>query len=206
MRLFVALNLPREERRAIRAATEQLRASNLPVRWTPEDSLHLTLKFLGEVPLGALESVETAVSEAAGRNEAVVVELDGVGAFPTLERPRVIWMGASGGKGLLSIHRATEEHLAPRGFEPEGRPFHPHVTLGRVKKHARTGDTKSLVGLAETVTHAGRVGIGTVDVMRSHLTSSGARYEVLTRCPLGEGGQPESGSRMTLTDETERKW
>jgi len=205
MRLFVALNLPRDVRHAIRAATEHLRASSLPVRWTPEESLHLTLKFLGEVPIEALESVQTAVSQAAVGSEALVVELDGVGAFPTLERHRVIWMGASGGNGLLSLHRAAEEHLAPRGFGPDGRPFHPHVTLGRVAKHAR-GDTAALAGLAETATYAGRVGIGTVDVMRSHLTSSGARYEVLTRCPLGEGGQPESGSRMNLTDETERKW
>ena len=206
MRLFVALNLPEPERRAIRAATEHLRASGLPVRWTPEEGLHVTLKFLGEVPPEAVEDVETAVTDAAAGSGAIFLELGGLGAFPTLRHPRVVWLGASGVEGLSSLHRAADEHLAARGFEPEARPFHPHVTLGRVKKHARTEDTAGLAGLAETVPYASRVGIDTVDVMRSHLSSGGARYEVLARCPLGNGGLPRTDSRTNLTDETERQW
>jgi 2'-5' RNA ligase len=206
MRLFVALNLPERERRAIRVATECLRASDLPIRWAPEESLHLTLKFLGEVPPEALEVVETAVSAAAARSEAFAIEVGGVGAFPALKRPRVVWMAASGGEGLLSLHSATTQHLAARGFEVETRPFHPHVTLGRVKKHARPGDTDTLAGLAETVTYAERVGIDTVDVMRSHLTASGARYEVLSRCPLGERGSRPPNPEANLKGGTEWQW
>ncbi|HSR41582.1 MAG TPA: RNA 2',3'-cyclic phosphodiesterase, partial [Longimicrobiales bacterium] len=93
MRLFVAINLPAAERRRIHRAAGALRDHGLPIRWVEPDNFHVTLKFLGQIRREAVGEVEQAVAKAARGNAPFEATIGGFGAFPTIRRPRVLWMG-----------------------------------------------------------------------------------------------------------------
>lgn len=175
MRLFVALNLPDAERARVVSAAAGLRSAGLPVRWVERDALHLTLKFLGEVADTAAADVARAVDDVARSRSPFPLVLGGAGAFPSAGRPSVWWIGVERSPAVVALRDALEAALAPLGFPTEARPFSPHLTLGRTRRGAvRIPDAPLLlqrVALQTTFT------VETVDLMRSHLSPRGARYE-----------------------------
>lgn len=179
------MNLPEAEKVGIHLAVSPLRASNLPVRWVPPENLHVTLAFLGEVDEQRIGRIGEALLRVGREHAPLTLKLGGFGAFPDLRRPRVFWVGAEGGPALQAVQRGVEEALLPLGFPRDGRAFHPHVTVGRARKHAGPGDFGGLAALSETVTYERRVGIYAVDLMRSQGGPDGVRYHVLAECPLG---------------------
>jgi RNA 2',3'-cyclic 3'-phosphodiesterase len=185
MRLFLALNLPPGERARLHRAAAPLREAGLPVRWVAADALHVTVRFLGEVADAALPGVTRAAEQAAARSEAFTLALAGLGAFPGLRRPRILWVGAAAPPALAALHGALGRALEPLGWPPEERPFHPHVTLGRVRDGARAADCARLDTLAAGFAYEARVAAGTLDLMRSRLAPAGAQYDVVARLPLG---------------------
>lgn len=189
MRLFVAVNLPSEEKRRIAESCNTLTELPFPIRWVREETLHLTLKFLGDTPGHHRRDLDAALSRAAGRTEPFEMVIRGVGAFPDLRRPRVVWMGVDQAPALRCLREDVESGLAELGFEREERGFHPHLTLGRAKRHARPGDFRDLAGVARGVSYSATVRVASVDLMESRLSPSGARYTVLTRHELGEKGR-----------------
>lgn len=146
--------------------------------------MHLTLKFLGEVPETRLRELELALHQAAIRHTPFTLELAGVGAFPNLRRSRVYWVGAERADGLQQLQASVEEQFAPLGFPAEARTFHPHLTLGRVKAPLTSSVAGKLASAAEAVRYRAAVPIKTVDLMRSHVSSHGARYEPVARFEL----------------------
>ena len=184
MRLFVAVNLPAEERRAAFDAAAPLRAARLPVKWVAEDSIHITLRFLGEVDEARAGSIADALADAVRPARAFDVTLGGVGAFPTLAKPRVVWLGVERHPALELLANDVEKALMRLGFEPELRPFHPHLTLGRAERSARPAAFGKLEQLAGRVEYQGSVVVGSVDLMQSVLGPQGAAYTVLSRAAL----------------------
>jgi 2'-5' RNA ligase len=156
------------------------------VRWTAEDALHMTVKFLGEVPEAKLAEVEDAVRRAADQSGQFEMRLHGLGGFPNLKRPRVVWMGADASEQLGRAREQTERLLVPLGFEPEDREFHPHVTLGRAAGGTTTAQFGALQDIARELDYDARVRVATLDVMRSHLGRGGARYERILAAPLAQ--------------------
>lgn len=185
MRLFVAVNLPEDERRAAYEAVAPLRQAGLPVRWVRTDGLHVTLKFLGEVAEDRLEPIGAALDAAVTPARPFEVTLGGVGAFPSSSRPRVVWLGVEQHPALELLANDVEKALGPFGFEPELRPFRPHVTLGRAKQGARPAAFSALEALAERVDYAGVAPVASVDLMESILGPDGASYRVRHQSFLG---------------------
>ena len=185
MRLFLAINLPAEERERLFAETAPLRAAGLPVRWVPPANLHLTLRFLGSVQADLVDRIVEAATQAVHGFEAFDVPMAGVGAFPGPRRPRVLWVGAGDVPPLRRLHAALEEALAPLGFAPEERAFQPHVTIGRVHGHARPRELARFGDLASRIRYRGVLPVRSVDLMRSELSPAGARYERIGGMPLG---------------------
>ncbi len=189
MRLFVAVNLPQEERVRLEQEVRALRAARLPVRWVAGDALHLTLKFLGEVPDAGVGAIERALTEVAGEFPPFRLELQGLGAFPNLRSPRVVWVGVQAPPELGRLAGALEEAMAGLGYPRENRPFSPHLTLGRAERDAGAGAFRALAGLVERFTFRAAVEAQSADLMRSHLSPRGARYERILAAPLtGAGG------------------
>jgi len=184
MRLFIALTLPDKERERIHAAAAPLREAEFPVRWLDPESYHLTLKFLGNVRPETVPVVEAVVDRVAGATPTFPLAIRGFGAFPTIRRPRVLWVGVEPVPALRCLKQDLEWALADHGFERETRAFHPHVTLGRADEDQGAGVFRGLDEMAADLGYKGKVKAGTVDLMRSHLSRQGARYSVLRASPL----------------------
>jgi 2'-5' RNA ligase len=187
MRLFIALNLPERERLAMHQAVAPVRAAVPGASWVRAENLHVTLKFLGEVEDGRAEALREALDGAARRSRPLALSLGGVGAFPNLRAPRIVWMGAAPDARLELLYDDVERACDALGFPVEGRAFRPHVTLGRVRERASGGDARALSSAARAVRYVGAVDVETVDLMRSTLAAGGSRYELLHAARLGDG-------------------
>jgi 2'-5' RNA ligase len=185
MRTFIAINLPAKERQRIHRSVRALRDGGLPVRWVEPDNLHLTLKFLGELRPERLAEVETSLARVAASTACFTLTLGEFGAFPTLRRPRVIWLGAAASPELRCLKQDLEWALADRGFEPETRAFHPHVTLGRADPGDRAGAFRRLDELVGELQFSAEVPVHAVELMRSQLSKDGAHYSVVASAKLG---------------------
>jgi 2'-5' RNA ligase len=194
VRLFIAVNLPAEERRAAYEAAAPLRAARLPVRWVREDALHVTLRFLGEIGAELAGPLAGAIAGAVRDARPFAVAVGGVGAFPGLAQPRVVWMGVERHPALELLAHDVERTLLPLGFEAELRPFHPHLTLGRVERSAKSSAFRDLERLAAGITYQSAIQVESVDLMQSTLGPAGATYDVVSRAVLS-GAPRDAGAR-----------
>lgn len=199
MRLFVAVNLPAAERQRLFEETSALRTGRFPVRWVLPESMHVTLIFLGHVAEEVVAPIREALARAAGRHDRFAMKLGGVGAFPNLRRPRVLWVGGDGGQTMLDVQTALVRELEPLGFEPERRAWSPHLTLGRAEKNARTAAFNGLAAIAAAVTYGTEVAVETVDLMRSHPGRGGAHYERIGSAAL-RGGSRDTKERQEAAE------
>ena len=185
MRLFVALNLPKKERDQIYRASKVLRECELPVRWVEPEHFHVTLKFLGEVRDDRVEGVREALQRVASSTARLDLAVEGFGAFPTIRRPQVIWVGIEPSPALRCLKQDVEWALMACGFERETRAFHPHLTLGRADAQDGAGAFRGLDDKAANLAYQGQVKVRTLDLMRTQLSKGGApRYTLQHRTTL----------------------
>jgi 2'-5' RNA ligase len=185
MRLFIAINFTAKDRQRMQSAVRKMREAELPVRWVELDQLHLTLKFLGEVRPERVIDVKRAVARVAAKTQPFTVTMQGAGAFPTMRRPKIIWLGMEASAELRCLKHDMEWELAPLGFEREVRAFHPHVTVGRALTTARAGDFRAFESLVNGMTFEREITVRAVDLMESHLSAKGARYDKELAAKLG---------------------
>jgi 2'-5' RNA ligase len=180
MRLFVAVFPPAELVRKLADAACALGRGLSPkaVTWTRLEQIHLTLNFLGNVQRARLDEVQRAVAQGCNRAGRHLLEARGLGCFPDLARPRIVWAGLEGGAGgLIALKRALDEDLAPIGFPPEKRAFQPHLTFGRIR--FLSGNDRRLVASGISQWREADFGpwiVERVDLMRSVLTPAGPEY------------------------------
>ncbi len=187
VRLFVACEVPDDVKETIGGVIQGLRLkSGVDVRWIRPEGVHVSLKFLGEVPAKKMPAVKLAIQEAVVGHSPFDLEFSNIGTFGGREGLRIMWAGIAGDVlRLEALVRAVNAALAVVGFEPERRPFRPHLTLGRVRDEVPTRRR------AEIEVAVGKSGVpqvnwrtNQVSLMRSRLTKSGATYEVLATFPL----------------------
>jgi 2'-5' RNA ligase len=189
IRSFVAIELEYELREELAQIQESLRHRGIAgqVRWVNPQAIHLTLKFLGDVPVDRIEEIGLALTKASERVDPFDIGLDGLGCFPTASRPTVIWVGVREDTGTLGrLQSSIEGSLSALGYEPEKRKYKPHLTLGRVSRHIGKSDRRHLGDVVQTH-DAGTLGgmqVREVSLMRSDLSPQGARYTRLVSVPL----------------------
>jgi 2'-5' RNA ligase len=186
MRLFVAVNLPSKDRDRIHRAARPLRDRSMPVRWVVPENYHLTLKFLGEVRPERVERIEAILARVAAGCPCFTADLGGYGAFPSVRRPRVLWLGIEPTPALRCLKQDVEWGLAELGFERETRAFHPHLTLGRVEREKEAGAFRGLDALVAELSFSGSVAVRSVELMRSQTGKGGSQYSVVSSHPLME--------------------
>lgn len=134
IRSFIAIELPRQVVETIRKLQDDLRKYRLNIRWVRPENIHLTLKFLGNISEQDVEPITSVLKTIAGTMAPFRLREQGLGVFPGIARPRVVWVGVSGDvEPLKQCQIRIEEGLEQLGFPREGRPFRAHLTLGRVK-------------------------------------------------------------------------
>jgi RNA 2',3'-cyclic 3'-phosphodiesterase len=183
IRAFIAVNLAAPVIEEIAKVQSLLQAAQGDIRWTRGEGLHLTLKFLGDIARTQVEPILAAMRQALHEQPALHVLAQGLGAFPNLRRPRVLWAGLSG-EGLPELSGAIEAALMPLDFPPEEREFIPHLTLGRV--HSLRGWERVLAVIKEYEhAHFGESTVAQVTLYQSELRPDGAIYSPLGSVPLG---------------------
>ena len=191
MRLFVAAEPSQDVRKAAASAAKRLRErlqdahANQGIRWIPDENLHLTVWFLGEVSDARASAVLDALRPPM-ETPAFDLHVAGFGAFPPSGPPRVLWIGVT--RGLEQLARAHDEvgaRLQPWGFPPEGRAYSAHLTIARVKEPP-SGAARARLrqAIAHEPADAGECRIEGLTVFRSRTAPTGAAYEPLLRVPL----------------------
>ncbi|MGD0709172.1 MAG: RNA 2',3'-cyclic phosphodiesterase [Anaerolineaceae bacterium] len=187
IRTFIALELPafvHEELSSIILHLKQEVPSG--IRWVPANNIHITLKFLGDVSKNNLAAIDQAVESIAKGHSAFDIHLGNLGAFPNLRRPRVIWIGIQAPDTLVKMVQEIDQALVRLGYPSEGRPFSPHLTLGRVAQDTQPQELESIARSLSTqkVAVDSPVLMEQVTVFKSELRPSGAMYTPLYRHAL----------------------
>jgi 2'-5' RNA ligase len=184
MRLFIAIEIPEDIMQAIAKVQRQLRAGGADANWTRPEGIHLTLKFLGEVPEAKVPEITAAMSEAAHGAERLSLTVEGAGAFPNRKSPRVLWLGVTGDTGnLAALQSSVEDAMAALGFEREARMFSPHLTLARIRFPRPRDNWQQLITGISNV-KLGGFEAGHVSLMQSELRREGAVYTEVGRVEL----------------------
>lgn len=189
IRTFIALDLPPNVCESLEKFVRELKKADAPVAWVKPDRIHLTLKFLGDVPEERIADIRAAMEEIAASTRPLTLRASGCGAFPTMKEMRVVWVGLTGAReALAGLARRTEEAMVRLGFKREGRPFKPHLTLGRVKGRQHLRALQEIL-LANQGFTAEDFDVAEVVLYKSDLRPEGARYTPLHRAALA--GHPE---------------
>ena len=179
IRSFVAIELPDELKRELSQLEAQLKSSEQPwVKWVNPHSIHLTLKFLGNIAVGRIGEITRTIEEATQGIPLFHLEVRDLGVFPNLKRVQVAWIGISGEVDKLGqLQQRIDSNLAPLGFAPESRPFTPHLTLARLHNRVSLEERQRFGQLiAGTGFKASIIKVDAISLMMSQLTREGAIY------------------------------
>ena len=188
IRAFIALDLATEVLQRLEEVNRQLRQC-LPgsaVRWVAVKNIHLTLKFLGEVSEANLPVLYEITRKEAEKQAPFEIRISGLGAFPSVNRPRVIWVGIQAPPDLAAVQHAIDTETARVGYASEERDFSPHLTLGRIARNASPEETRQITGNL-SVLKVGDLGASRIQAIhfyRSDLTPQGSIYTRLYSAPL----------------------
>ncbi len=183
MRTFIAVPLPEECKSLLGQLQDKLKPYGADVRWVAVTSIHLTLKFLGEIDPELIPKLMDALRTASAGQTCFQLSLRGLGGFPNLSSPRVVWCGLGGDSGKLSrLQAKVESACEGLGFKPENRPFSPHLTLGRVQGKRNLQRLLDYIKIAPDFEQAFEA--DRFHLYRSVLTPRGAVYSVLETIQL----------------------
>jgi len=185
VRLFFAIELSDALRVSLDHAIAPLRAAEPGLAWVPPEKLHLTMKFLGETSEGDAERLVAAANLVAARHRPLEMTLGGVGAFPNFRRARVVWIGVESEPRLELLHHDLEVACGDAGFEVEGRPFRPHITLARVRTPLPIERARPFARAARRVAYAASEDVRALGLLESTPGSRDARYRRIHAAPLG---------------------
>ena len=179
MRAFIGIGLPEHVRASLAAIQAELGGSGADVKWVAAALLHVTLKFLDEITDAQRQSVEALLHRVAGSEQAVTLGIAGVGAFPSVSAPRIVWVGLSeGGDRLARIVAMIEAEGRSLGLRREERPFTPHLTLGRVRSSMNLAALTQRLQAIEWVPPQAWL-VSSLTLYQSVLSASGPAYTVL---------------------------
>ncbi len=184
IRCFIAIEVPDCIQQVFEETQNALKSSISKASWTRFGNFHLTLKFLGDVKQDRISEICDTIENVSKKHETFTLDFGGIGAFPNMLRPRVLWIGLSHGKAdTTELARAINSELAHLGFKYDSR-FHPHVTLTRLRKHVNLERLKSLFQKYQTLQDA-LMTVDEVTLVKSDLHPSGAVYTPIKKFQLG---------------------
>lgn len=185
IRTFLAVELDEPAREALREFQSALMASGLEARWVKPENIHLTIRFLGEIIPADIEKISASVRAVAEKVKPFRVTIRGAGAFPSLQRPRVVWAGLEDPSAALELEKLITAALRQIGFPPEDKEFHPHFTLARTRGGNRTAALEQFLrgGCSRPIAD---LFVDHVALIKSDLKPTGPTYTTLERfsfCP-----------------------
>ena len=188
LRTFIAVEIPSHVQKKIQQETEPLRKAIGAsfVRWVSIQNVHLSLKFLGDVSPASVDTLTQMLRAEADSCPEFDMQISGLGSFPSLRRPRVLFIGIQAPAELESLYRGIESAYTRLGYESEGRGFSPHLTIGRIKQDASASDQQKVRhALAETKIDSLSIArVNSVHLYKSDLKPTGSVYTQIFSAPL----------------------
>lgn len=191
VRTFIAISICDEIKKRFTEIIAELEKAKADVRWAKPQTMHLTLKFLGYVEIGQLESVFAMTSQSAREINRFTLSFSSdkgsasLGGFPNLSCPRILWVGANKGKEeIIRLASLIDENLKRLCFEPEKKEFTPHLTLGRVRSSQGINELVRLIPTIDTSFYE-EMEVTNLDIIGSQLTKNGPVYTILKKLKLG---------------------
>lgn len=192
LRTFIAIELDPEVRDALSRVQGKFKrgAPDGAVKWVNPDSIHLTLKFLGDTPVSKVSKVADAMAASREGLGAFDLSIEGRGCFPNCRRPRVIWVAArdTSGSTLVRLQAAVERLVSPLGFPTEERAFSPHLTLGRIARNVSPAAEAAVGKVVQdsVVEQIALQRVTAVKLIKSDLRPAGPVYYTLATAALAE--------------------
>lgn len=186
MRCFIAIELPEAVKSTLSGIEEELKKSRADVRWVKPDNVHLTLKFFGNIEDKKTEKIIEIMENICSQYAPFAIEIKGMGTFPNIKSPRVLWVGIEGNDTLKTLQEEIENKMESIGFEREDRAFTAHLTLGRFRTSIEKEGLLKAVKLHEKDTFVGTINVQSLSLIRSDLHPEGARYTKIIEVPLGK--------------------
>jgi len=181
VRSFVAIELPEEVKSFVGAVANDLRRVLSQAKWVNPQGIHLTLKFLGDVAATAIPEVVKALEKPLSIRGPIQLGLEGLGCFPNIKRPRIVWVGITDKQSVLgALVKDIEDALIPLGFSRETRTFSPHLTLARIRTGQELSKGIDLITERQRLVGPAFYAAGAV-LFKSVLKSQGAEYHVIKR-------------------------
>jgi 2'-5' RNA ligase len=193
VRIFVAIELDHATQAALRRSLRAFdgTAALAAGRWVPPDRMHLTLQFLGATETGRLGAVAEAMGRACAASSPFSITFTGTGFFPEARKPHVAWLGVGGELDALTrLQASLQAELAGVGFAPDARGYHPHLTLARVRRSARSADRRDLVERVRALQIEARMRVHEVSLFRSDAGQEGSVYTCLAKASLRADADP----------------
>lgn len=202
IRAFLAVELSQELRSAIASFQDEVKrrlqkegSREARISWVQPASMHVTIKFLGDMDEQLVAPLRDAVAQAIGSRQTSIVPIERLGAFPRPQGPRVLWVGPSqdwerGEEALrlAAVHRSIEEACEGFGFTREAKPFNPHLTLARIKEGERqVGNALARSGMMDGPAALGSLAVQAVVLMKSDLRTTGSVYTKMWELKMGTG-------------------
>ena len=186
IRTFIAIDLPESVRLKLGQLQQEFQKTDALVSWVKPGSIHITLKFLGNVSQERIPEIQSALAQSASTASPFRLQAGGCGAFPSIKQMRVVWVGLRGDSEPLGrLQKEIESAMTRLGFEAEDRPFRPHLTIGRVKGKRRLLPLREAL-LARNTFESEDFDVKEVVLYKSDLRREGALYTPLFRAVLKE--------------------
>ncbi|MFH1854724.1 MAG: RNA 2',3'-cyclic phosphodiesterase [Candidatus Omnitrophota bacterium] len=184
IRAFIGVNIGIPAKQQILELINHLKKSNSDVKWVGEPQMHLTLKFLGDIEQDKIPEISNTLKSIALKSSVFEISFSGIGAFPTINRPRIIWLGiGNGSDNLRTLAALVEKEMENMGFTKEERDYKAHLTLGRVRSQKNIKELSKL--LSETsFKYQANIRIDRLTLFQSTLTQKGAIYTILSEANL----------------------
>ncbi|MBP8986078.1 MAG: RNA 2',3'-cyclic phosphodiesterase [Syntrophobacterales bacterium] len=190
VRSFLAIDLPEEVKAGLGRISDSLKRRVGGVRWTRPEGIHLTLKFFGDISGEEIARISMVAGSAAGVTAPFQLTVEGLGVFPGLKRPRVLWVGVGGRLDILArLQGGIESALEAQGFKKEGRGFKPHLTLGRFRSPGEVSGIERVFAGRNDYRAGGFTAEG-LTLFKSDLTPKGAVYSALEFFPFKGKTEP----------------
>jgi RNA 2',3'-cyclic 3'-phosphodiesterase len=181
MRLFIALELSEEQRRELRQFQALFKSQFAGVRWTKPESMHLTLKFIGEADQAGVDCITTVMNNIAQSEMPFDTVYSGCGVFPAPGNARILWIGLSrGAEETITIAQKLDSILSGKGFIKEKQLFKPHLTLGRVRQYLEEKLVNDYLKSGEEF-QTSIANVNSLTLFKSDLTKHGAFHTAVYR-------------------------
>lgn len=188
IRAFIAIDFPTPIRQKIKQLSDELQTQTPPdaLKWVSAENMHLTLRFLGELPEPTINEIKTRLKNSPFAVPPFKISFKGLGMYPNIRQPRVIWLGITNTEPLRQIYRDIQQSLESINVPPDNKPFSPHLTLARLRRHV-TKEQAQQVGNRLSQFKVGEIGpctIQAIHLYQSQLTGQGPIYTPLLTMPL----------------------